>query len=124
MAFSLIKDDPDLTETTALWREIAEWMHTTYPGSVLMPESDEARTATAGVRGGFDADFALVIHPEHSALFNDGVAGVLPWQQDSEPSYFDPGVSEADGVAALGRFLTLWKSRLAEAGEDRLLVLP
>ncbi|MFT3832252.1 MAG: alpha-amylase family glycosyl hydrolase [Micropruina sp.] len=124
MAFSLIKDDPGLLQTTALWREIADWMHSTYPDSVLLPESDEARTATAGVRGGFDADFALVIHPEHSALFNDGVAGVLPWQEDTEPSYFDPGITEEQGVAALRRFLAMWKSRLAEAGEDRLLVLP
>ncbi len=124
MAFSLVKDDPGLTETTGLWREIAAWMHTTYPGSVLMPESDEARTATAGVHGGFDADFALVIHPEHSALFNDGVAGVLPWQDDAEPSYFDPEIAEQDGIAALRRFLALWRARLAEAGEDRLLVLP
>ena len=95
MAFSLVKDDPGLIETTALWREIAAWMHDAYPGSVLLPESDEARTATAGVRGGFDADFALVIHPEHSALFHDGVAGMLPWQSRLEPSYFDPAVSEA-----------------------------
>ncbi len=124
MAFSLVKDDPDLTETTALWREISAWMHDAYPGSVLLPESDEARTATAGVRGGFDADFALVIHPEHSALFNDGVAGILPWQDAVEPSYFDPEVSEADGIAALRRFLALWEERLAEAGTDRLLVLP
>lgn len=124
MAFSLVKDDPGLLETTALWREIADWMHASYPGSALLPESDEARTAVAGVRGGFDADFALVIHPEHSALFNDGVAGVLPWQEDTEPSYFDPTVSEPDGVAALRRFLDLWTSRLAEAGADRLLVLP
>ncbi len=124
MAFSLVKDDPGLIETTALWREIAAWMHDAYPGSVLLPESDEARTATAGVRGGFDADFALVIHPEHSALFHDGVAGMLPWQSRLEPSYFDPAVSEADGVAALRRFLTLWDERLAETGPDRLLVLP
>ena len=80
MAFSLVKDDDDLEQTTTLWRELAAWMHDTYPDSVLLPESDEARTSTAGARGGFDADFSLVIHPEHSALFNNGSAGILPWQ--------------------------------------------
>ncbi|MFT4216051.1 MAG: hypothetical protein QM619_02560 [Micropruina sp.] len=45
---------------------------------------------------------------------------VLPWQDESEPSYFDPEVAEADGVAALRRLLGLWESRLAEAGSRRL----
>ena len=124
MAFSLVKDDPDLEQTTKLWRELATWMHETYPGSVLLPESDEARISTAGVRGGFDADFALVIHPEHSALFNNGGAGILPWQESREPCYFDPDVTAADGTRALQTFLTLWNDRLDQVGADRLMVLP
>lgn len=124
MAFSLVKDDPGLVETTALWRELADWLHEAHPGRVLLPESDEARTATAGVRGGFDADFALVIHPEHSALFNNGATGVLPWQNGPEPCYFDADGSPADGARALERFLSLWDARAEEAGAARLQVLP
>ncbi|MRX45342.1 alpha-amylase family glycosyl hydrolase [Agromyces kandeliae] len=124
MAFSLVKDDADLAETTALWREIGAWMRAEHPGAVLLPESDEGRTADAGQRGAFDADFALVIHPEHSALFNDGTTGILPWQAHPEPCYFSADVDEADGTAALGRFLSLWRHRSDLVGEDRLLVLP
>ncbi|MEZ5086256.1 MAG: alpha-amylase family glycosyl hydrolase [Tessaracoccus sp.] len=124
MAFSLVKDDPGLSATTDLWREISDWMHTTYPGSVLLPESDEHRTLAAGAAGGFDADFALVIQQEHSALFNNGAAGVLPWQHDVEPCYFDPDAEVEVGTAALERFLHLWQERWDQSGTDRLIVLP
>ena len=100
MAFSLVKDDPGLIATTALWRELAEWMHGAYPEAVLLPESDELRTVDAGIRGGFDADFSLVIHEEHSALFNNGGAGRLPWQNGGEPCYFDPDADAAEGTGA------------------------
>ena len=124
MAFSLIKDDPDLVETTALWRELAEWMHGSYPDAVLLPESDELRTVDAGVRGGFDADFSLVIHEEHSALFNNGGAGLLPWQHSTEACYFDPDADAAEGTRAFERFLNLWNHHLETNGADRLVVLP
>jgi len=124
MAFSLVKDDPDLTETAALWRHITSWMHDSYPEAVLLPESDENRTPTAGTRGGFDADFSLVIHPEHSALFNNGTAGLLPWEDFTTRCYFDPDVSREDGTAALETFLGLWNSREQLVGEERLVVLP
>jgi maltose alpha-D-glucosyltransferase/alpha-amylase len=78
----------------------------------------------AGVRGGFDADFSLVIHEEHSALFNNGGAGILPWQQSIEPCYFDPDVDAVEGTRALDRFLGLWNHHLETNGADRLVVLP
>lgn len=124
MAFSLVKDDPGLSATTTLWREISSWMHDAYPGSVLLPESDEHRTLAAGAAGGFDADFALVIQQEHSALFNNGAAGILPWQHDIEPCYFDPDADPEVGTAALQRFLRLWQERWDQCGDDRLIVLP
>lgn len=124
MAFSLVKDDPGLVETTALWTEISSWMHARYPEAVLLPESDAHRTLAAGVQGGFDADFALVIQQEHSALFNNGAAGILPWQDDVEPCYFDPHVEQSVGSAALQRFLDLWNERWEAAGHDRLIVFP
>lgn len=124
MAFSLVKDDPDLIETTALWRELRDWMHDAYPERVLLPESDEGRNATAGVRGGFDADFALVIHPEHSALFNNGGAGILPWQEGSGACYFDADADVAQGARMLETFLNLWDDRIVQTGANRLVVLP
>ena len=124
MAFSLIKDDPGLVETTALWRELAAWMRQAHPDAVLLPESDEWRTADAGARGGFDADFALVIHEEHSALFNNGGAGLLPWQDVEEPCYFDADADTAEGTRAFEKFLGLWNHHLEANGGERLVVLP
>lgn len=124
MAFSLVKDDPGLVETTALWRELGEWMRRKYPDAVLLPESDELRTVDAGVRGNFDADFSLVIHEEHSALFNNGGAGLLPWQKEIEPCYFDQDADIAEGTRALERFLSLWDHHLETNGADRMVVLP
>jgi maltose alpha-D-glucosyltransferase/alpha-amylase len=124
MAFSLVKDDPGLVETTALWRELAVWMKGAYPDAVLLPESDEWRTVDASARGGFDADFSLVIHEEHSALFNNGGAGLLPWQESTEPCYFDPDADPAEGTVAFGKFLGLWNHHLETNGPDRLVVLP
>ncbi|MEK0155025.1 alpha-amylase family glycosyl hydrolase [Arthrobacter oryzae] len=124
MAFSLVKDDPGLVETTALWRELGEWMRCLYPDAVLLPESDELRTVDAGVRGSFDADFSLVIHHEHSALFNNGGAGILPWQESAEPCYFDADADPAEGTRAFEKFLSLWNHHLETNGADRLAVLP
>ncbi|WP_205754633.1 alpha-amylase family glycosyl hydrolase [Pseudarthrobacter sp. NamB4] len=124
MAFSLVKDDPGLVETTALWREVGEWMRQAHPDAVLLPESDELRTVDAGVRGNFDADFSLVIHEEHSALFNNGGAGLLPWQHEVEPCYFDPDADVDRGSRAFERFLGLWNHHLETNGPDRLVVLP
>ena len=89
MAYSLVKDDPGFAETAALWQEISGWMHDAYPDSVLLPESESRAPADIGVRGGFDADFFLVIHAAHSALFNNGGAGTLAWLPGHERCYFD-----------------------------------
>lgn len=124
MAYSLVKDDPDLAANAALWREISGWMKENYPEYVLLPESDENRSLEAGVRSGFDGDFALVIQQEHSALFNKGDVGLLPWQSTVEPCYFDPDADLEAGTLALQRFLSFWRERWDRAGEDRLLVLP
>ena len=120
MAYSLVKDDPRLVETAALWREIADRMHRTYPDAVLLPESDAGAPADTGVRAGFDADFFLPIHAGHSALFNNGGAGLLPWLPEHEHCYFDEaGTGERD----LELFLRLWDDHRAGAGADRRIVL-
>jgi maltose alpha-D-glucosyltransferase/alpha-amylase len=120
MAFSLVKDDPDFTATAALWQDISGWMHKTYPDSVLLPESESRAPVDIGVRGGFDADFFLVIHAAHSALFNNGGAGSLSWLPEHERCYFD---AEGTGAADLDKFLRLWDEHHAGAGADRLVVL-
>ncbi|HST66509.1 MAG TPA: alpha-amylase family glycosyl hydrolase, partial [Mycobacteriales bacterium] len=120
MAFSLVKDDPDFAATAALWREIADWMHEAYPDAILLPESDNTAPVDIGVRGGFDADFFLVIHAAHSALFNNGGAGTLSWLPDHERCYFD---ESGQGAADLDRFLEIWRTHHEVAGAGRLVVL-
>jgi glycosidase len=121
MAYSLVKDDPDHAATSVLWRELSAWLHATYPDAVLLPESDYPAPADLGLRSGFDGDFFLVIHPAHSALFNNGGAGTLWWLPDHEHCFFD--AEGADGPGSLGRFLEIWEGHVAANGPDRRVVL-
>ena len=121
MAYSLVKDDPGAVETAKLWREIRTWLAGAYPDAVLLPESDSRAPIDVGVRSGFDADFFLVIHQAHSALFNNGGAGTLHWLVGHQHCFFD--ADGADGPGTLGLFLKLWDEHLAGAGSDRLVVL-
>jgi glycosidase len=120
MAYSLVKDDPDFAATGALWQDIAGWMHPAYPDAILLPESESRAAADIGVRGGFDADFFLVIHAAHSALFNNGGAGTLSWLPEHERCYFD---ADGAGAADLDLFLRIWADHRRVAGADRLVVM-
>ncbi len=121
MAYSLVKDDPDKSQTARLWRELHEWLDVAYPDAVLLPESDYPAPADIGVRSGFDGDFFLVIHPAHSALFNNGGAGSLFWLPDHEHCFFE--ADGRDGPGSLGRFLRIWDEHREASGGDRLVVL-
>ena len=121
MAYSLVKDDPGKVETAKLWRELHHWLDETYPEAVLLPESDYPAPPDIGVRSGFDGDFFLVIHPAHSALFNNGGAGTLFWLPDHEHCFFD--ADGPDGPGSLGTFLKIWDEHRAASGGDRLIVL-
>ena len=89
MAFSLVKDDSDMVRgqeaSTAVWREIREWLEDAYPSAVIVPEGHEPRT---GARLAFHADFFLVIHAEHASLFDNHFAGMLPFHDQRDP-FFD-----------------------------------
>ncbi|PRY31876.1 alpha-amylase family glycosyl hydrolase [Pseudosporangium ferrugineum] len=104
MAFSLVKDEDwadGLRETTALWRELREWLDEAYPDAVLIPEGTEPRT---GGPLAFDADFFLVIKAEHASLFDNHAAGILPFQPPVEP-FFD-----AEGRGSTRLFLDGWNA--------------
>jgi maltose alpha-D-glucosyltransferase/alpha-amylase len=114
MAFSLVKEDPGHVETTAIWRELRDWMDEAYPERVLIPEGNEPRVA--GEPLAFDADFFLVIFDAHRAHFDNGYAGRLPFGEHTQP-YFD-----AAGKGSVDPFLRHWE-HAREAGDDRLVVL-
>lgn len=113
MAFSLVKDDTGLVETTALWRELHDWLGEAYPDAVLIPEGAEPRT---GAPFAFDADFFLVIHAQHASLFDNGVAGRLPWRTHDH-CYFD-----AEGRGSARPFINAY-DRAREADPDRLVIM-
>ena len=121
MAYSLVKGDPDRAATCALWRALSDQLRETYPDAVLLPESDIEAPVDLGLRSGFDGDFFLVNQAAHSALFNNGGAGTLPWLPDHDVCFFD--ADGPDGPGSLGRFLTLWNEHIAGNGPDRRVVL-
>jgi maltose alpha-D-glucosyltransferase/alpha-amylase len=100
MAFSLVKDDPGHVQTSALWREIRDWLATSYPDAVIIPEGTEPRN---GQRLAFDADFFLVIYREHSSLFDDHAAGTLPWHDSIAPFF------HADGEGTTEHLVRGWE---------------
>jgi maltose alpha-D-glucosyltransferase/alpha-amylase len=100
MAFSLVKDDPGLVETTKLWHDLRVWLDETHPGAVLIPEGVEPRI---GETPSFHADFALVISREHGTLFNNGGAGKFYGRPPAPPCFFD-----AEGLGDTEAFLEFW----------------
>jgi maltose alpha-D-glucosyltransferase/alpha-amylase len=85
MASSLIKNDPDFTETNRLWAEIREWMEKEYPDSILVAEWSCPEQA---VSAGFHIDFMIHFNKDsYTSLFFNG-AGTLPYRNGGE-CYFD-----------------------------------
>ncbi len=117
MALSLVKGDGEtgrsLALTTAIWREIRQWLDTTYPDAIIVPEGKEPRTTEPLA---FHADFFLVIHEEHASLFDNHAAGALPFHAPHEP-FFD-----ADGRGSTRVFLDAWNSA-KEADPTRPVIL-
>ncbi len=114
MAFSLVKDDPGHVATTALWREMRDWLDDAYPDAVIIPEGVEPR---ADAPPAFHADFFLVIHQPHSSLFNNGGAGTMPWIPPA-PCFFD-----ADGAGSTDTLLRMWDEHAAQMGLDHPVLL-
>lgn len=113
MAFSLVKDDPGLAATTALWREMREWMNERYPDRILVPEGIEPRT---GGPLAFDADFFLVIFAEHASLFDNQGAGLSPFHPQDVP-FFD-----ASGNGSFDVFWSGWQ-HAREVDPERPVIL-
>jgi maltose alpha-D-glucosyltransferase/alpha-amylase len=113
MAFSLVKDDPDLVHTAAVWRDLRAWLDEAYPDAILVPEGTEPRV---GPRLAFDADFFLVIGAAHATLFDNHAPGLLPFH-DPVPPFFG-----ADGAGSTRVFLDAW-AHARQGHPDRLVML-
>ncbi len=67
MAESLIKNDPDKTEITRLWREVRQWLDRDYPHAALIAEWGYPRLA---IPAGFHVDFMFHFNaPGYPSLF-------------------------------------------------------
>lgn len=115
LASTLIKDDPGWHETARLWRQVRDWLDSSYPGAVLMSEWD---SPAAAVPAGFHADFYLAIGPEHGSLLNNGAGLGVDGPRPAQPCYFG-----ADGLGSAETFLTAWRRDAAAAGDAGLICL-
>lgn len=109
MAASLVKDDPGLIETSALWRELRDWIDAAYPGRILLAEWGDPAVS---VPAGFHADFLLHFGRADNglpwrSLFNNNAGTVDEvWQQES--CWAD---AAGDGDAAF--FASAWEHAAA-----------
>ncbi|UCM87514.1 alpha-amylase family glycosyl hydrolase [Streptomyces marincola] len=120
MAHSLVKDDPDLTETGRLWTELREWLDATHPDAALLAEWGDPAVS---VPAGFHSDFFLQFGGPSDglplrSLWNNGHGTVADhWTQ--KHCYFD-----ADGGGTAGTFVTAWESVSAVIGDQGFITLP
>lgn len=119
MAFSLVKDDPDHVETSALWRELHGWLGEAHPDAVLVPEGTEPLPADGSGTTGFDADCWLVIRDEHASLFDNGGAGTMTAHAPPVGGcYFDEA-----GAGSAQPFVDAWAEHRSQWGPDRRVLL-
>jgi maltose alpha-D-glucosyltransferase/alpha-amylase len=100
MAYSLVKDDPGLAETSRLWGEMRDWIDRAHPDRVLLAEWGDPR---ASVPAGFHADFFLHFRDRPlRSLWDNGTGSQGSWA-DRRPCYFDP-----EGRGSMAEFLAAW----------------
>ncbi len=85
MASSLVKRDPDKTETGRFWTWIREWLAEEYPEAVIVAEWGNPAQA---IPAGFHADFLLGFNsPGWTSLFRK--RGIGRWRDPYGWSFFD-----------------------------------
>ncbi|MDT0306241.1 alpha-amylase family glycosyl hydrolase [Streptomyces sp. DSM 44917] len=120
MAHSLVKDDPDLRETSTLWAELRAWLDSTHPEAALFAEWGDPAVS---VPAGFHSDFFLQFGGPSDglplrSLWNNGHGTVADhWTQ--RHCYF-----EADGGGEAGTFVTAWESVAGVLGGRGHITLP
>jgi maltose alpha-D-glucosyltransferase/alpha-amylase len=91
MAASLVKDDPDKSETAALWTGLRHWLDTAHPQAVLLSEWGDPEVS---VPAGFHTDFFLHFGGAADglplrSLWNNG-SGTVNEAWDPLDCFFDP----------------------------------
>lgn len=120
MAASLVKDDPDKTETGRVWTELRHWLDAAHPEAVLLSEWGDPEVA---VPAGFHADFFL-----HFGGTADGLAlrslwsnatGTVNESWDPLDCFFD-----AEGKGSPGPFVEAWQRASTALDGGGLISLP
>jgi maltose alpha-D-glucosyltransferase/alpha-amylase len=103
MAYSLVKDDPDRAQTSAVWREVRAWLDQRRPQAALISEWGQPDLALAA---GFHADFFLSFNgPVLRSLWDDRTGTVRNPDEPADPPALDPL-----GRGSLRPFQSAWAS--------------
>jgi len=112
MAGSLVKKDPDLTETTNLWRYIRTHFQDKFPEGILLAEWGNPQLA---VKVGFMMDF--IIHLRKSGYDTMFFNNVGTYRRDT--CYFD-----VKGIGTPDYFIKNLTTQLSAVGENGYICVP
>ncbi|MEU9212343.1 alpha-amylase family glycosyl hydrolase [Streptomyces sp. NPDC048415] len=120
MAASLVKDDPDKTETAGIWRELRHWLDGAHPDAVLLSEWGEPEVS---IPAGFHTDFFLQFGGPTDglalrSLWSNG-EGTVDELWDPLDCFFDP-----DGGGSPRPFVEAWEKASAALGHSGFISLP
>ncbi|MEV8097145.1 alpha-amylase family glycosyl hydrolase [Kitasatospora sp. NPDC085879] len=116
MAFSLVKDDPGLAETSKLWTEMREWIDSAYPDCALIAEWGDPAVS---VPAGFHADFFLHFVGDALRSLWGNAQGSHRADWGTAPCYFAP-----EGGGTLEPFLAAWQAASTAAAGSGHVALP
>jgi glycosidase len=118
MAMSLVKSDPDLSETMKLWGEVRGMFDRDYPDAALMSEWSDPEKA---ILGGFHVDFMLSFGkpPAYNALLRRERGRDLVPPDGGGPSFFD-----AKGQGNIRDFLDSYFRHYRATHEHGFITIP
>ncbi|TDC18613.1 oligo-1,6-glucosidase [Streptomyces sp. 8K308] len=120
MAHSLVKDDPELAETSKLWAELRRWLDDTHPDAALLAEWGDP---SVSVPAGFHSDFFLQFGGPSDglplrSLWNNNQGTVADhWTQ--RHCFFD-----AEGGGTAETFVQAWSEVSSVIGDRGHITLP
>ncbi|MET8953457.1 alpha-amylase family glycosyl hydrolase [Streptomyces sp. NPDC004393] len=120
MAASLVKDDPDRTETTGVWTELRHWLDGAHPEAVLLSEWGDPEVS---VPAGFHTDFFLHFGGPADglplrSLWSNG-EGTVDAAWDPLDCFFD-----ADGKGSPRPFVEAYEKAATAFGSSGFISLP
>jgi maltose alpha-D-glucosyltransferase/alpha-amylase len=120
MAASLVKDDPDRTETAGIWTELRHWLDGAHPGAVLLSEWGDPEVS---VPAGFHTDFFLQFGGTTDglplrSLWSNG-EGTVNDTWDPLDCFFD-----ASGKGSPRPFVEAWQRASEALGSTGFISLP